>query len=510
MGNIYKYVKSVDFYTVLCYNMRERMITMKKIFLTLFALAFIFISACSQSEPRSAELLSFIDDSADLMGDVQRAARFTADFSTDFTYDGDTVSTEENLKYSVSGGEISENGISSDGELLLSLEDFSSEPFNRYRFYYFSDNALKCTVKYTVDGSVVEDSVFLEAGTDVFTCLILGFLENDKAVSLNEIVVNSCNGEPFNFLLCKVETEVYEVLSDKDYVIENDRYKLGIRLIWGGGINYIVDKSSYIYEVENLVNQSDTGRLIQQSYYGSDAQPRYADASFMDSGWRYNPVQGGDQYNNHSRLIDFVETEHSVYIKSQPQDWSLDGMITSSYMENVYTVYDVCIRVENRFVDFTCWEHPIHGQELPAFYTLSYFDKFVYYSGEKPWTGDDLTVKADLEFWGDPLYSADCRFEMKEQNTETWCAWYNEDEDYGIGLYVPNISVLYAGRYKYDGSKDPEASSTSYVAPLNTFQMVSLEPIEYEYLITTGSVDGIREIFTANKDFTDNSYFNDK
>ena len=42
---------------------------------------------------------------------------------------------------------------------------------------------------------------------------------------------------------------------------------------------------------------------------------------------------------------------------------------------------------------------------------------------------------------------------------------------------------------------------------VNSMQIVSFDPIEYEYLITTGSVESIRKVFTANKDFADNSSF---
>ena len=42
------------------------------------------------------------------------------------------------------------------------------------------------------------------------------------------------------------------------------------------------------------------------------------------------------------------------------------------------------------------------------------------------------------------------------------------------------------------------------IESLNTIRIVSYEPIEYSYLITTGSLEEIREIFTANKDFADN------
>lgn len=379
--------------------------------------------------------------------------------------------------------------------------------FNRFKLYYSSENAVKCTVKYTVSGEVKEDLVFLEAGDKVFTCLILGFLDGVRATGLCEISVDSYNNEVFEFELKKVETDIYDVPSHEDYKLKNDRYTLGIRLIWGGGINYIEDAHCNVEGLTNLINHFDTGRLIQQSYYGTHEPERYHSASFNNCSWGYNPVQGGDKYQNHSRLIDFSETENSVYIKSQPQDWSLDGMITSSYMENTYIVSGDVIRVSNRFIDFTGWEHPKNHQELPAFYTVSYLDVFAFYGGKKPWTDGELTFKDDLKFWGDPRYSADCRFPLAKENSEKWCAWINRNDDYGIGLFVPNVEHLYAGKYEYDGSKDPNAKSTNYVAPISAIHMKSFEPIEYEYLITAGSIAEIRKTFTENKDFATNSSF---
>ena len=253
----------------------------------------------------------------------------------------------------------------------------------------------------------------------------------------------------------------------------------------------------------NLVNKHDTGRLIQQSFYGVQENDEYKPGVSFDSKWVYNPVQGGDQYNNPSRLIDLVITENSLYIKSQAQDWSLDGQLTPSYYENTYTLDGDCVKVDNRFTDYSGWEHPFAGQELPAFYTVSYLDTFVWYNGEEPWTDGALSSKNDLPFWGD--FAGQCTFILREKNTETWCAWINGSDDYGLGVYVPNIDQHKAGRYLFDGSKSDMAESTGYVAPVNVLKIVSFDPIEYSYLLTAGSTDTIRKTFTDRKDFTDNA-----
>jgi hypothetical protein len=302
-----------------------------------------------------------------------------------------------------------------------------------------------------------------------------------------------------------------EVISGDTCYIENDRFKLGVKLSWGGGINYVEDKTYKDVEgLQNLCNMHDTGRLIQQSYYGTGAIPGVYESGSFDgsSSWPYNPVQGGDKYLNKSRLIDLEITEDHIYVKAQPQDWGKNNAITPSYMENVYSLTDEYIEVYNRFVDFSGWEHVVRGQELPAFYTVSYLDTYYFYNGVKPWTGDKLTVKPDLPFWGSTGDPGKCNFYLREGNTETWSAWVNGETNWGIGLYTPNIDRLKAGRSSYNGSKDPMASPTNYIACYNQIKLTAFLPVEYSYLITTGTVEEIREVFTENKDFADNASLN--
>ncbi len=167
-------------------------------------------------------------------------------------------------------------------------------------------------------------------------------------------------------------------------------------------------------------------------------------------------------------------------------------------MENEYKLDGNGIFVYNRFVDFSGYKAKARHQELPAFYVISYLEKFVFYNGTKPWTNDTLTVKPDLPFWGG---NSDCYFNICNGNTETWCAWV-DSADFGIGLYVPETQqILLAGRHSYNGSKDPANGATNYVAPLRTFELKSFSPFEYSYIISSGKLDDIRETFynSANK-----------
>ena len=415
-----------------------------------------------------------------------------------------SVTTPLGLTYTLTGYTALDKATATVGEsLTYTLEgEAFEEKFNRITLTYAATAPVKVWVSYTEQGKSTEEYFFLDAKEGQFSGLNTGFMKGYSARKLTALRVEPLTDKTTAFTLAGVSTEKLEKLP-KTYYLESDRYKLGIDLGWGGTVSYLEDKTCTIPDLTNLVNRHDTGRLIQQSFYGVQENDEYKPGISFDSKWRYNPVQGGDQYNNPSRLIDLVITENSLYIKSQPQDWALDNALTPSYYENTYTLDGDCVKVDNRFTDYSGWEHPFSGQELPAFYTVSYLDTFVWYNGEASWTGDALSSKNDLPFWGD--HAGQCTFILREKNTETWCAWVNGSDDYGLGVYAPAIDQLKAGRYNYDNSKSDMANSTGYVAPINILKLVSFDPIEYSYLLTAGNIATIRKTFTARKDFTDNA-----
>ena len=419
------------------------------------------------------------------------------------------VSVANGLAYTAAGySEIKNNKLVFKSGLSLTFDPAGTAvDFNRFSLGYTSTQPLHGTVTYTVGGKTVTDDFYLEAGTDTFSCLIAQYLNGKKGTGITRMTFSTCNGKSAEFALCALEVQDYPVygVGADTYYIENPRYKLGVRLIWGGGINYLEDKTVDINRLKNLVNQADTGRLIQQSYYGVQENAQYKPSKYNGSTWCYNPVQGGDVKGNHSRIIDIVVTEYSVYVKSQPMDWAKDNSITPSYMENTYTVYSDRIQVDNRFVDFSNWTHRYAHQELPAFYTVSYLSRFTLYNGTKPWADDTMSYRDNLGFWGDSTYYNDCTFLLKNSNTETWCAWTNPDKDFGIGLYVPNVDSFLAGRHAFNNSKESTNGATNYVAPVNTILLKSFEALEYSYLITTGSVQEIRDTFKTHRGFATNA-----
>ncbi len=383
----------------------------------------------------------------------------------------------------------------------FALDLYRSDYFNRYTVKYDSTAPLRGEITYLIlrNGGRTQtytEEFFLEAGTNMtFSSLIDGYFEELYGCTVEGVTLKTADGSTADFTLRSVTTNVVDVVTAGTYYLENDRYILGVLLEWGGTISYIEDKQDGDGELGNLINRYDPGRLVQQSYYGVKDGPDYTGSYYGETLWQYNPVQGGNLYGKSSKLVDFqvLNGGKSVYIKCRPMDWAKEDSLTPSYMENTYTLREDGIHVANRFVDFYGVKHPAHHFELPAFYTVSYLGVFHYYNGTKPWTNDAYTTLPNEPFWAG---NQDAYHKFAKSNTETWAAWTNT-AGYGIGLYVPGAEQLLAGRHNHNDSKDPYSDGTSYVAPLCTMKIVSFEPFEYEYIISTGTVAQMREIFKA-------------
>ena len=402
--------------------------------------------------------------------------------------------TESGVPYTVAGGELgADNYCKFSESITYFFKSNVGADFNTYSIAYSSDAYLKGEITYLSGCEAFTEEFFLEPGESVnFTSLIDPALKGGKRDSVYSLKLTVIKGKSASFLLKDITATTREIPTEDVAYITDGRYKLGVKLTWGGGVSYLEDLADGDDSITNLLNDHDTGRLIQQSYYGTDSAP-YVPAKYGENTWCYNPVQGGDQYGNRSKLVDFkiAEDGKSIWVKCQPLDWAQKNSRTPSYMENTYTIEDGCIKVDNRFIDFSGYTHRNAHQELPAFYTISYLSDFVFYNGSNAWKGEELTVKKDLPFWGG---NSDAYFNMKSK--ETWCAWV-APTGYGVGVYTPIAEILLAGRHIYNGSKDAHDNATNYVAPLITYKLNPFEAFEYSYYITTGKVEHIRSTFES-------------
>ena len=312
----------------------------------------------------------------------------------------------------------------------------------------------------------------------------------------------------------------------------------------------------------NLINIFDAGRQFQQSYYANvggtmadtpeemrengysnEVLPPDYGANGYNRGlcktadpngyyWPYNPVQGGDVVSNPSQIIDYEVSDNEIYVKVRAMDWSkgdnglsytgtvMGGVTTKSYMENWYTIKGGMVYVTNRFVDWNGFEGldkvPVHSNELPAAYVVHPFHNYVCYDGsDTTWKGM-LTKTENPGSW--------VKEAVRNYNpVEHWFAWVN-DNDFGVGVYVPGTDVFVSGRSNSSVSKKlninsdafdspltneyrynkPEAASkytscyvrnTSYTAPVVVWTMKSYVPMQYTYVISVDYVDVMRQQF---------------
>lgn len=260
---------------------------------------------------------------------------------------------------------------------------------------------------------------------------------------------------------------------ESDWVfIENDHLKLGVKKSSGAGIAWISPARSD----KNLVNHYDRGRLIQQSYYGVKD-----DSLWNKTPWRWNPVQGGDWQGKSAKVLELKVEDASLYAKTLPKHWASGQDLDETRMEQWLTLEGPVAHFKYRFTYTGDVKHPKHDQEIPAFFVEPQYDTLLVYEGDKPWTGDKLHRSV-------PGWPNETR-----KITEPWAAYVNQD-DYGIGAYVPVAKSLTCYRF---GNGDPKKGACSYFAPLTQFAIEPGLVWEYDCYVTIGRSEEIRARFQA-------------
>jgi hypothetical protein len=256
--------------------------------------------------------------------------------------------------------------------------------------------------------------------------------------------------------------------------------------------------------------------------------------------WPYNPVQGGDEVCNLAQIIDYEVSKNSIYVKVRAMDWGNGharpehashenheeqkyGRTSKSYMENTYTIKGGMLYVDNRFIDwngFTDMENiPYHTLEIPAAYVVHPLSNYVCYTGATPWDLADTNYDRQPNmpgWWDENAY-------ISRVHPEEWFAWLN-DEDFGVGVYVPNTDHYISGRnnkgrniehpnnsdamkskmatdYLYN-KKAPTSDytscyvgNTSYTAPVVHVRMQEYVAMSYTYVIAVDYLSVMRASF---------------
>lgn len=404
--------------------------------------------------------------------------------------------------------------FSQDGA-IIEFENNNCGWFNYYAVEYTADCYVKVKLNYSAGVKSITEDFFLEPSTEktTFCSFVDGAMENKRGNKVESISIESLTEGKSNVTIHSFSI-LNKKVPDREVFVESDNLKIGVDLLWGGALSYVEDLDSNVQAVSvdglikvdsnaeerynaksvndnvNLINRNDTGRLVQQSYYGT---LDYDHGVYMENDWKYNPVQGGNQFNDASKIVDLKITDNSIYIKCRPLDWAKEKeFITPSYMEATYSIENGAVHGKCRFVDFSGYPEAESTQEIPAFYCIEPFNNFVYYKGDNPWKNEPLTNEPDLIFWPDAGYP-------KFYNKENWAAFTGEFEDsFGIGIYVEGEEEFLSGVFEREKTTEEDPSNagpTSYIAITKTRIFRSFEPFEYEYYLATGNANEIRETF---------------
>ena len=428
----------------------------------------------------------------------------------------DGASTE----YALDSESAFANGtLTFDDKITLSFDGCECDWFNYFGIEYSADCYIRGEITYAKNKSVFSEEFFLEpAEKGEFFSFIDGLFDNVKANRLISVSFVPLNSETAVLSLDGISFFNREI-PDREVYIQNENIRIGADLTWGGALSYFEDLDSDVETVRvdgqikvdskaserygkkalsknvNLINRNDSGRLVQQSYYGSNGSSGdgYVPGIFMDNVWNYNPVQGGNQYNESSKIVDLRVTDNVLYVKCRPLDWALPKEnISPSYMEATYTLDGKLLKAECRFVDFSGYEPYYTSQEIPAFYCIEPLNRYVYYSGDNAWSDEPLTVIPDLIFWPDAGYP---NFISKEH----WSGFIGEfDDSFGMGVYVPDETVFLSGVFDRGNCKDKDPSKenpTSYIAVIKFRVFQSFDPYSYEFYLTSGDSSEMRETF---------------
>jgi arylsulfatase A-like enzyme len=253
--------------------------------------------------------------------------------------------------------------------------------------------------------------------------------------------------------------------------IDNGQIRLGVNTNWGAGIAWFSNSRG-----PNLVNHHDTGRLIQQSYYGEK------DGSFWNKQpWRWNPVQGGDWRGHPAKVLELRATANTLFAKSQARHWASGEDLPVLFEESIGLTGRLA-HVRFKMTYSGTNSHPRITHEIPAVFIAPQLDVLVLYDGTNAWKNDTLHRS-------NPGWPNESR-----KMTEHWAA-YVDEKNWGLGVLVPIADKLTC--YRFAAGQDEAKGACSYFAPLTEFAITPGMNFEYDVWLTIGYADKIRERFAS-------------
>lgn len=266
----------------------------------------------------------------------------------------------------------------------------------------------------------------------------------------------------------------------------SDTVRIGLETNWGGSIVEVSLNGT------NYVNAHDTGREVQPAFY--DGNAHYDSCAGCTGTFGWDPVLGGDKYDQGTPTMVQTLTANSLYTRAQSLQWNPDdkGGGSGLPVAGDVVVEQTVTPVDGRSHAFKCHYKITHlgsdlhanaQQEFPAVYTNADYNRFVYYGGTTPWTNGAVT-NTQFQQLGSPgltLYVA-----------EHWGA-HVDTQNVGLTVYVPS-QYPYVGGFDFAGPAGPSGNGTNYFAPFAMLTIVPNMVFEGDYYVIAGDVTNSRQI----------------
>ena len=276
--------------------------------------------------------------------------------------------------------------------------------------------------------------------------------------------------------------------------IDNGAVKVGIDRAKGAAITWL----SWAGYSKNMVNSSDPGRLIQQSYYAGLRLDRRADGQSKSwSPWSWNPIQGGGvaswaRVNEFKRIATAAEASRFgsdppvplLYAETVPKLWDMPDEEATALMRQ-WTAFEpgmpnvVVVRCEfvSQREDPDRWgPAKLSPQEIPACYFTRNFSTVKSYLGDGRWRDE---VQPPGPPWGKalPPRHAMALFAANGQ---------------GVAVFSPGATQPWNfGPHAGGASDEPSAGPCMHVAPIDRVNLGPKSTYRYRYWLVVGDATAI-------------------
>jgi hypothetical protein len=267
----------------------------------------------------------------------------------------------------------------------------------------------------------------------------------------------------------------------------SDISRIGLQTLWGGSIVEVSLNGT------NFVNEHDTGREVQVAEW--DGAARYDSCAPLCTGtYGWNPVQGGDFWDDGSPVLAQSVNPDSLYIKAQPIQWNPDDKSGGPGQPVLGDVYDEAtitavtnhaftFKVHYKLTHFGSDQHANAIQEFPAVYVNLGYDRFFSDTSTAPWTNSALTpiTMPQLPAMSPTLYAS-----------EQWGA-YVDTKGNGLTVFVPGMAPYVAG-FAAAGDPGPLGFGTYYFAPRTFFSFGPNTILEGDVYLVAGDQKHARQV----------------